>query len=179
MALLVLLLIAGSSQVQAQEQQPVDCTTALETAEGHYFAARFDAAITLIETCLERRAFDTDEQQQAYTLLGQSYFAKRQEEQARAAVRALLDLLPDYEPGPELRPSFRQLVEEIKASMQEEEEEPASAAEPAPRRRRTWLWVGGGAVLAGAATAAVLALSGGNGNGGETAGFPPPPGRPN
>lgn len=118
--LLLVLLASFAVPVAAQ-----NCDTALEDAGEQYRAGYFDEAIELLTNCLERNAFDAGERRRVYRLLGLSYIGKDREQDARAAVRALLEVAPDYQPDPALDPPpFVALVEEMNRNV------PAPPVEP-------------------------------------------------
>jgi hypothetical protein len=107
--LLLVLLASFAVPVAAQ-----NCDTALEDAAEQYRAGYFDEAIDRLNDCLEQNAFGAEERRRAYRLLGLSYIGKDREQDARAAVRALLEVAPDYRPDPALDPPpFVALVEEM------------------------------------------------------------------
>lgn len=167
---LLILVFFPFQEAYAQDEE--NCDDALVRADNFYFEAQFSEATLLLEYCLKQAAFSGETLQRAYILLGKAKFASGLEEQAREAIRTLLELIPNYQPNPETdRPSFIAMVEE------ERRRQAAAQAElEQPRRKRglsKWLLIGGGAVAAG--TVGVLVASGGNG---KTNPIPLPPGRP-
>ncbi len=111
----------------AAAAQEAACRTAFDDAEATYRNGDFDETIERLQTCLNREAFSTQDQGRAHRLIGLSYIGKAQEQDARAAVRALLDLAPGYQPDPILDPPpFVALVDEMR-------EEKQRAAAQAPR----------------------------------------------
>src|SRR6056297_557789 len=102
-----------------------NCDAALDDAGEQYRSGYFDEAIELLTDCLEQNAFDADERRRVYRLLGLSYIGKDREQDARAAVRSLLEVAPDYQPDPALDPPpFVALVEEMNRNV------PAPPVEP-------------------------------------------------
>ncbi len=109
LALLFALLVSFTLPAAAQS-----CDTALAEADEQYRTGYFDAVIERLSDCLDRNAFSADERRRAYRLLGLSYIGKDRELDARAAVRSLLEVAPDYQPDPAIDPPpFVQLVEEM------------------------------------------------------------------
>lgn len=107
--------------------QEVDCRTAFTAAEETYRNGLFDETIGLLNTCLDRDAFSSEERRQAYRLIGLSYIGKDREEGAREAVRALLEVAPGYQADPVLDPPpFVALVDEMRDEY--------DARQPAPPR---------------------------------------------
>lgn len=125
LALLAFLAVPAAAQ---------NCDTALDDASEQYRAGYFDEAIELLTDCLERNAFDAEERRRVYRLLGLSYIGKDREQDARAAVRALLEVAPDYQPDPAVDPPpFVQLVEEMnQATPPPPVERPNTANVPPP-----------------------------------------------
>lgn len=94
-----------------------NCDTALADASEQYRTGYFDEAIERLTACLERNAFSAEERRRVYRLLGLSYIGKDREQDAREAVRALLEVAPDYQPDPALDPPpFVQMVREMNRS---------------------------------------------------------------
>ena len=90
----------------AQAQEPATCENAVTEANTHFLFGRFDEASGLLEACLVREVFSEEEKPPVYELLAQVYEADGQEQEARAAVAALLALDPGYEPAPDVAASF-------------------------------------------------------------------------
>jgi hypothetical protein len=106
-----------------------NCDTALDDAAEQYRAGYFDEAIGLLTDCLEQNAFDAEERRRVYRLLGLSYIGKDREQDARAAVRALLEVAPDYQPDPAVDPPpFVQMVEEMNREAPPERMDAAPAS---------------------------------------------------
>ena len=160
LALALISVLAGAATAHAQ-QQPSGCASEYEQAEERYFAADFDAAINLLQTCLQDASLTEDARVRIYRLLSFAYIAQGNQQQARLAVESLLDLRPDYTPDPaEDRPDFVRLVREIKASRQ-----PATAEDDDNGRR--WVrWALGSAGVAAAGVLTIVLVGGGNGGGG-------------
>lgn len=109
-ALLLLACFAFAAPAFAQ-----NCTNALQRAENSYQSGEFDNAIDRLTTCIEAGRFSDEERRQAYRLIGLSYIGKDREADARAAVAALLDVAPNYEPDPAIDPPpFVRMVSEMR-----------------------------------------------------------------
>lgn len=171
LTVLFLSVTLGLLSPSAQAQEPNSCETEYEHAQEQYYAAEFDAAINLLQQCLQRANLSVETRVQGYRLLSFAYIAQGNRQQARYAVERLLDVQPDYTPDPSQdRPDFVELVREVKASRQ-----PATASEPEGNRR--WVkWTLGGVGVAAAGVLATVLLGGGD-NGGlsDLPGNPPPP----
>ena len=111
-ALLLLGCLAVAAPAAAQ-----NCTNALERAEASYQSGEFDNTIDRLTTCIEAGRFSDEERRTAYRLIGLSYIGKDREADARAAVAALLDVAPNYEPDPAVDPPpFVRMVSEMRRS---------------------------------------------------------------
>ncbi len=111
---LVLFSIAFHRPVAAQ--QSGTCAGELEEASTQYAQGRFDETIALTDRCLEKENILESERRAAYRLKGLSYIGKGLEGDAKASVRRLLAIVPNYEPDPILDPpDFVALVNEVKA----------------------------------------------------------------
>ena len=179
---------AAASPAQAQEK----CDTAIPDAEKKYNAGRFDEAISILENCLPG-GFTEKERGKGYRVLALSYVGKDYLEQARMAVKKLLELVPDWEPDPiQDPPQFQRMVEEMKQKMKTQKQEqppveeeqlieiPAEHPQQLPTARKgggkKFLFIGGWVAIAGALVVALVA--GGSGDGGGSGSnrlpFPPP-----
>lgn len=108
--LLTLLALVAAAAPLASAQS---CGSALSTAEASYRTGDFDRTIERLTACLESNSFNADQRRQAYRLIGLSYVGKDRESDARAAVRSLLAVAPDYRPDPALDPPpFVRIVDE-------------------------------------------------------------------
>ena len=147
----------------------------LDDAEQKYNTGNFDKAVEILTQVIAEKDITQDEKQRAYRLLGLTYIAKELEEDARSAVKKLLEMVPDYKTDPvQDPPPFIRLVQEVK----KEEEQSVAAETPKEGGGIEWYWIAGGAAVAG--VAAILIFSGG-GNDNETVdpgAFPSPPVRP-
>jgi tetratricopeptide (TPR) repeat protein len=68
----------------------------LKEAETKFYAGDFDSSIAILEDLLKRADFPVTKKKTAYELLAQNYLAKSYQEQARAAIKKLLELVPNY-----------------------------------------------------------------------------------
>lgn len=126
--LLLAILASFALPVAAQ-----NCDTALRDANERYRSGYFDEAIERITDCLEQNAFSAEERRRAFRLLGLSYIGKDREQDAREAVRALLEVAPDYQPDPALDPPpFVALVEEMNQGELPPPAQPNTANTPPP-----------------------------------------------
>jgi len=184
------------------------CEQNLREAEQQYNIGDFDRAIGLLTDCLDSENISKDEKMRAYRLLGLTYLAKDYLEEAKNAVRKLLDMVPNYKGDPvQDPPPFTKMVEELKQEQPVSPAEPSEVVPPSDEETKVskkpgsdkssadelgkmveseekggskkWLYIGGGAVVAGGVVAAIL-LSGKGDDGTVTtvASFPMPPGRP-
>ncbi len=146
----------------AQQQ---NCTDKLAQAEKMYTEVQPEEAIALLTGCMETNEFTEEERQRAYRLLALSYISNEQFDEARDAVRDLLEFAPDYQVDPvQDPPVFVTMIEEIRRPITP----PAVAEQPKQKRGISkWLLIGGGAVAVGV-LAAVL-------SGGEPPIVEPPP----
>ena len=163
------------------------CETAVTEAENLYNAGTFDEVIKILEACLPDKLKE-EEKGKAYRLLGLTFLAKDYLEQARQAVQELLKVAPNWQSDPvQDPPPFTQLVEEVRAQIQEQQPErqqpqkPSEIVQPRPKgRSKALLWIGLGAAVVGGGIIAALAGGGGNGPvtppGAER--LPDPPGDP-
>jgi tetratricopeptide (TPR) repeat protein len=175
-SLLVTTIMAPVGSVYAQTtQSPTDI---IKEAEQLYTIGRFDEAIKMLTELLERKDISEDQKLRAYRLLGLSYIAKDFLEDARSAIRKLLDMVPDYMPDPvQDPPPFTRMVEEVKQIREEELDDELLPLIPEQKKNNKTMWmVIGGSVVAVGVLVAVL-VSGG-GNGGETNPLPEPPDLP-
>lgn len=159
--------LIGSGQAQAQSV----CEKQLANAEQLYNTGRFDDAIGVITECLGKPGLSENEKMKAYRLLGLSYIAKDYLEDARTAVKKLLDMVPNYQSDPvQDPPPFTKLVEEVKEEQQEPEPEvkkeedlkKMTQTQEPKKSNKKWYYIGGGVVAAGVLVA-ILASGGGNG----------------
>lgn len=163
---LVLTLLVAPTTVQAQDQPP--CEDAVEEAVEFYVIESFEEAISRLQECLNRSALTGEDKKFAHEILAKSYLKLGSEDQARAALLALLTFDRNYEPDLFEDQEYKNLVDEVKLT----------AGFPVAEKKSglfKWLAIGGGAV-AGTVTAAVLL--GSNGGGGNGSSLPLPPGRP-
>jgi tetratricopeptide (TPR) repeat protein len=166
----LLILLISSTANTAQAQIKSVCATQLNDAEQKYNTGRFDEAIGLITKCLGKPEISEQEKMRAYRLLGLSYIAKDYLEDARTAVKKLLDMVPNYQSDPvQDPPPFTKMVEEIKEQQQPsqpeieepeikrpDEVEEQTQTEPKKGGSKKWYYIGGGAAVTAGIVAAVL-----------------------
>lgn len=169
--------------VLVQEQT---CEELLAEAENKYFEGLLDQTIELVNVCLNQQNITVEQREKGYKLLGKAYHAKGLLEQAKDNIRKLLELIPNWQPNPNIdTPSFARMAEEVIAEMERQEEQaereqaeqPTAPTEPATERDggggKTLLLIAGGGGLAAAAL--ILALAGGGGGGAANNQLPDPP----
>ncbi len=149
------------------------CSQELNDAEQKYNTGRFDEAIESITKCLGKPGITEDEKMRAYRLLGLAYIAKDYLEDAKTAVKKLLDMVPNYQSDPvQDPPPFTRMVEEVKEQQQTQKVKPEPVIPPTPEAQekkggsKKWYYIGGGVLAAGVITGIILS-SGGDGNGTE------------
>jgi len=122
------------------------CEKNLAEAEEKYNNGRFDEAIELIRECLGKTGLTEQEKMKAYRLLGLNYIAKDYLDEARLAVKKLLDMVPNYKTDPiQDPPPFTRLVEE------EKQKQPTAPKAKKTERKggsKKWYIIGGSAVVA-------------------------------
>ena len=136
----------------------------IREAEDRFFNGDFDSSIAIVLKCLDNAAFPVELKQRAYELLAQNYLAKTYVEQARQAIRKLLELVPAYVPPPE-DPEFLTQVERVRQEMPKPQQAAAAdtsslkggtEAEQSAWYSSTWVWVGAGVVVAGVAALVLI-----------------------
>jgi tetratricopeptide (TPR) repeat protein len=143
--------------------QVVDCKDELARAEENYKKGRFEEAITLLESCLDKAGLQQADRRKAYRLLGLNYLAQDYRDQARQAVTQLLRLIPDYVSDPNQDPPpFSLMVDEVRREMYPPLLSPLSAQTKGKSSKKKWILIGLGALAAG--TAVALLLPGGEQN---------------
>jgi hypothetical protein len=167
-ACLLILMLSGGPLLAAQQQGRQDFAKKVKEAENKRGLGDFDGSIKLLEELLRSPNFPKDLNKSAYELLAQNYLAKSYLEQAKSAIRKLLDLVPMYTP-PQDDPPFAAEVEKVRHEMGTEGTiEPVEKSEESAWYESPWVWVGGGLLVAGG----VLLLAGGSSDDGTT---PPVP----
>lgn len=101
---------------QSIAQSSSSCDQELTEANNLYALGQFDQTITIVDQCLVKQGIPEEERRAAYRLKGLSFIGKGLEGDAKASVRRLLDLVPNYQPDPILDPpDFVSLVDEVKS----------------------------------------------------------------
>jgi tetratricopeptide (TPR) repeat protein len=156
-ALVWLLIICFISPSMAQV---VDCHDELAQAEESYKKGRFEEAITLLESCLEKQGLPQSDRRKAYRLLGLTYLAQDYRDQAKQAVTQLLRLVPDYISDPNQDPPpFSRMVDEIRREIHSEPTVPLSTPIVEKSGKKKWILIGLGILATGVGI--TLLLSGG------------------
>ena len=145
----------ASADVSAQER--TDCVNALGRAQDMYNNAQFDESLNLLQSCLTKGAFPSDEQQvDVYLLMGRANHSAGRIDEAKVSLANMLSLSPSYQPDTgRLPPSFVQLVEEVRSEMSQRTPE---VVKP-PRKKGgalKYVLIGIGVVAAGVAAAILL-----------------------
>jgi tetratricopeptide (TPR) repeat protein len=154
--LLTGLLPATNTSAQSQ------CRTELAEAESRYREGRFEETIAIVNRCLDKGGMTEEERKQAYRLLGKTYIAKDYLDEAREAIKRLLELVPNFEADPvQDPPTFTEMVKDVKNELEKTDLPPPPLGEIPEKKNggsKKWLLLGG-VVLAGGAAA--ILLSGG------------------
>lgn len=117
-ALACLLLLLCPVQVSAQTQ---NCDDVLVEANNLYSTGSFDATIALLDQCLERTDVTEPQRMKAYRLKGLSFIGKGLETDAKATIRNLLSLVPNYEADPVMDPpNFVELITQLKQEFDQD-----------------------------------------------------------
>jgi tetratricopeptide (TPR) repeat protein len=154
--------------------QTADCQDELARAEDDYKKGRFEEAIVLLESCLEKPDLPQSERRKAYRLLGLTYLAQDYRDQAKQAVRQLLLLVPDYTSDPDQDPPpFSRMVEEMRWEMYPASTTPVSEPAEEKSSKKKWYLIALGVLVAGAVIA-LLASSGDSDTAPQTIENPPP-----
>ena len=197
-ALFVVFLSFSPRTLVAQSEQ--DCSESLSVAESSFFNGEFDRTIELLQECIDQNAYDAQEGQRVYALLGRTQFVLGESDAAQNAIEQLFFLNPLYEPDPQFPPNFTTFIDDVKQTMLAEGTFPQAEPEisdplpvdstvvvadlepPQPRKKRgnKLLLFGGGAALAAAGVTVAILAGGGNSPDPPppAGGFPLPPGRP-
>lgn len=184
LCLIVLSGFAPAALLQAQ----TDCASELVEAVQKFYAANFDEAIAMADRCLSEKGLPAALQLQAYRVQAMAYQAKDYVQQAKEAIRKLLQLASNYQPDPvQDPPRFVELVEQVRVEEQSAAKEPpallpSSPGEPEASKKKKggaakWLLLGGGAGVA-VIVAAVLTSGGGTETTPPPQSLPTPPALP-
>lgn len=184
---LCLIALSGFAPAEMLQAQ-TDCAMELTEAEQKFYGASFDEAIAMAEYCLRQSGLPLSAQLRAHRLLAMAYQARGDMNQAKEAIRNLLQLASNYQPDPvQDPPRFVELVEQVRAEEQSAAQEPpalqpSSPGEPEASKKKKggptkWLLLGGGASVA-VIVAAVLTRGGGNETAPSRQSLPAPPSLP-
>lgn len=93
-----------------------DCSRRLQSAEDLFNDSDFEASIALANECLTLTDLPADLRQRAYELLAKNYQALNYIEQAKSAIRKLLEFAPRYAP-PKGDMILTPLVEKVRSEL--------------------------------------------------------------
>ncbi len=140
-----------------------DCQQQLAESQKMFYEGRFDAAMDLVNHCLET-SIPREQRIDAYRLLVEIYLGKSYRDNAKKTARELLELSPNFETNQETHsPALMELLAEVRREMEIEEAKKTEALPPPTSQKKSikkWLYIGGGAVVTGVVLAVLL-------NGGE------------
>ena len=115
---LIGILLFSFSISHSASAQDMLCQQELGQANAMYTTGRFDEAITRIDACLEKEGLSDVERRTAYRLKGLCFIGKGIEVDAKASVRRLMELFPNYQPDPiQDPPDFVAMVNEVRAEI--------------------------------------------------------------
>lgn len=101
----------------------------IQRGQEEYDDLRFDEALQTLSAALVRSGNSQAEQAQIYRLLAFTYLALQREEEAAGAYRSMLPLDPDFVPGEETSPRFREFFADVRRRW-EAEGRPGGAPPP-------------------------------------------------
>jgi tetratricopeptide (TPR) repeat protein len=181
-AFLIILTLPGEPLLAALQQGGDEYAKKVKEAENKYLLGDFDSSIKILEESLRSLNFPQTLKKSAYELLAQNYLAKSYLEQAKAAIKKLLTLVPTYVP-PADNPPFVAEVERVRQEMgtktaEEPVQKKEKEEEATPWYGSTLVLVGGGVLVAGGV--ALLLLGKKDEGGGTTTptALPGPPALP-
>ena len=109
------LFLADLNVVYAQDMY---CQEELSQANALYTTGRFDEAIERVDACLAKEVLSDAERRTAYRLKGLCFIGKGVEVDAKASVRRLMELFPNYQPDPvQDPPDFVAMVNEMREEI--------------------------------------------------------------
>lgn len=181
---LCLIVLSGFGPAAMSRAQTA-CASELTEAEQKFFDANFDEAIAMADRCLSEKGLPAALQLQAYRVQAMAYQAKDYVQQAKEAIRKLLQLASNYQPDPvQDPPRFVELVKQVRVEEQSAAKEPpalqpSGPGEPEASKKKKggpakWLLLGGGAGVA-VIVAAVLTSGGGTETTSPRQSLPAPP----
>ncbi|NUM77163.1 hypothetical protein HUU40_22625 [candidate division KSB1 bacterium] len=181
---LCLIALSGFAPAEMLQAQ-TDCAMELTEAEQKFYGASFDEAIAMAEHCLRQSGLPLSAQLRAHRLLAMAYQARGDMNQAKEAIRNLLQLASNYQPDPvQDPPRFVELVKQVRVEEQSTIKEPpalqpSNSGEPEASKKKKgraakWLLLGGGAGVA-VIVAAVLTSGGGTETTSPRQSLPAPP----
>jgi hypothetical protein len=145
-ACLMVLMLPGEPLLAALQQEKEDYVKKIKEAEIKYGLGEFDSSIRLVEQSLQASDFPQNLKKPAYELLAKNYLAKSYLEDAKSAIRKLLQLVPTYE-APADNPLFAEEVEKVRQEMGGK-----TALEPTVPQEKEWyenVWIWAGVAAAG------------------------------
>ncbi|MFK7849004.1 MAG: hypothetical protein AB8G77_27195 [Rhodothermales bacterium] len=196
MVAVIIASLASPTRSLAQEQS---CEQLLTEANDLYSRGAFDETIQKLDQCLETDNLSEPQRKIAYRLKGLSFIGKGLEVDARASIKRLIELVPNYEPDPVMDPpNFVQMITEVREEINAEINQaapplevvsepevletptatPATVTSNTTKRKKKngkkWI-IGGLGVAAAGGLVAVLASGGGGGgnSGGDAIAAPP------
>jgi tetratricopeptide (TPR) repeat protein len=107
---LVLLVCASA---YAQPRNPL-----IARGQEEYRDVRFEEALQTLSAALVRSGNSDEDLATIYRLLGFTYLALQREEEAAGAYRHMLAYTPDFQPGDELSPRFRDFFARVRAEWE-------------------------------------------------------------
>lgn len=90
----------------------------IERGIGEFEDVRFEEALQTFSAALVRAGNTSEDLATIYRYLALTYLALRRNEEATGAYRSLLGLRPDYEPGSEVSPRFREFFASVRTQWE-------------------------------------------------------------
>jgi tetratricopeptide (TPR) repeat protein len=122
-ALVVSSVLLASGEARAQTTNPL-----VERGQSQYDELRYEEALQTLSAALVRAGNTREDLAVIYRLLAYTYLALEREEEAAGAYRSLLAMDPDYQPGGDVSPRFREFF----GAVQQQWEADGRPGLPAP-----------------------------------------------
>jgi tetratricopeptide (TPR) repeat protein len=90
----------------------------IERGVGEYEDVRFEEALQTFSAALVRSGNTTEDLTTIYRYLALTYLALGRQEEATGAYRSLLGITPDYEPGSDVSPRFREFFAGVRTTWE-------------------------------------------------------------